>query len=74
MEHITADVTAVDDVSLEMKLTKLKKMYDSGLISEASYYRHQCELFEELQMTRSTEYLQTSFESGELWDELQVPL
>jgi hypothetical protein len=47
-EYITPDVDRMDDTLVQLRLAKLKELYDRGLTSEAMYYQNQCELFQHL--------------------------
>lgn len=44
-QRITAEVDAMHDKFVEATLARLKGLYDSGVISEAFYYRTQCKIF-----------------------------
>ncbi len=44
-QRITAEVDAMHDKFVEATLARLKDLYDSGVISEAFYYRTQCKIF-----------------------------
>lgn len=51
-QRITDEVEAMPDKFIEATLARLKDLYDSGVISEAFYYRTQCEIFRTIRNER----------------------